>query len=69
MAIVKKAQYRGQAKTDTLDGGIRIEEGNNRIVGRDPDNKMRLLLGPHPEGLPWALTITSEGYDVTELFT
>lgn len=83
MAIQVKKKYTGQNKTDTLNGKIRIEDGNNRLVIEDnavevinitkdglalnDGTNNRLLLGRWPDGTI-GLIISKTGQDVYNVF-
>ena len=67
MAVVKKATYSGQSKTDVLNGKIRIEDGENRIVIYDEDN-LRIIIGLLPDGT-YGFVMSKEGYDLIDVFS
>ena len=64
MAIVTKKKYSGQQSTAVLDGKLRIEEGNNRLLLNDGEVN-RLIIGKAPNG-DYLIAITAKGIDVIE---
>lgn len=49
-----------QQSTDSLNGKLTFEQDKNRIVGRDEDNKIGLLIGTDP----FVVKIAKDGFDV-----
>lgn len=82
--IEKKVSYTGQKQVDTLNSGIRIEEGKGRLVISESGTEMlvaskdgfvlndgtdfRLILGKFPDGTI-GLIISKPGEDVYSLFS
>lgn len=65
MAIVTKSSYIGQKRTGTLNGRVRIEEGNGRLIMFD-GTVNRKVLG-YDEALNKEIEATSKpGEDVLE---
>jgi len=83
MAITTKKKYTGQQSTAILDGNIRIEEGNNRMVITNGSIEMltitqdgivlndgtnrRMIIGKMPDGTI-GIIISKTGADVFNLF-
>ncbi len=51
----------GQQSQDSLNGKLTFEQDNNRIVGRDENNKIGLLISTDP----FEVKIARDGFDVT----
>ena len=66
MTVIKRAVYKGQQKTDTLNSKLRIERGNNRMLLFDGTN-YRMIIGILPDGTV-GVVISKEGVDVLSLF-
>lgn len=66
MAIQTKKKYTGQQSTSVLNGQLRFEEGNNRLVLHDGDN-YRMVIGILPDGTI-GIAISKVGEDVFEAF-
>lgn len=64
MAIETKKKYSGQQSTAVLDGKVRIEDGNNRMLLHD-GNVNRLIIGKAPNG-EYLIAISAVGVDVIE---
>ena len=64
MAVISKSQYRGQARTESINGKLNFEQDNNRIVGRDANNLIRLLILAN--GIDFSMKISEDGVDVLE---
>lgn len=64
MAIQTKKKYSGQQTTEVLDGNVRIENGNNRLMMHDGEVN-RLLIGKAPNG-EYIIAISAVGVDVVE---
>lgn len=65
MAIQTKITQPGNGQTSTLGGQLRLDDGNNRMVGVEGEDT-RMLIGVHPDG-SWNITISSDGEDVFSL--
>lgn len=61
MSIEKQVAYEGQKKTDTLDGRVRIEEGNGRLIVSNGTNNVALF-GYDSEG-NIAVKVAKPGFD------
>lgn len=66
MAITKKKKYTGQQSTAVLNGKLRIDEGNNRLVLFDGTNN-RMIIGILPDDTI-GVAISKEGEDVFDAF-
>lgn len=66
MAIQTKKKYVGQQRTSVLNGQLRIEDGNNRMVLFDGTN-YRMIIGLLPDGTV-GIVISREGVDVFNVF-
>lgn len=64
MAIETKKKYNGQKSTAVLDGKLRIEDGNNRMLLHD-GTVNRLIIGKAPNG-EYLIAISAVGIDVVE---
>jgi hypothetical protein len=67
MAITTKKKYTGQESTSVLNGQLRIEDGNNRMVLYDGTD-YRMILGVLPDGTI-GMVISKPGIDVFSVFT
>lgn len=84
MALDKDISYSGQQQIDTLDSGVRIEEGRNRLVISENNINMlvatkdgfvlndgthnRMIIGLMPDG-NIGIVISKPGYDVYDIFS
>lgn len=66
MAIETKKKYTGSASTSVLNGQLRIDDGNNRMVLYD-GNYYRMIIGVLPDGTV-GMIISKPGVDVFSLF-
>lgn len=66
MVVVTKVKQPGQNTTSTLDGKIRIEDGNGRIIVNDGD-VYRFLIGPDPRG-KFVIALTKDNKDLFEAY-
>lgn len=64
ITTVKK--YNGQQSTSVLNGQLRIEDGNNRMVMYDGTH-YRMIIGLLPDGTV-GMVISKPGVDVFSLF-
>lgn len=64
MAIQTKKSYSGQKSTEVLDGHVRVETGNNRLMMNDGQTN-RLIIGKAPNG-DYLIAISAVGVDVIE---
>lgn len=64
MAIETKKKYSGQQSTSVIDGKVRIEDGNNRMLLHD-GTVNRLIIGRAPNG-EYLIAISAVGVDVIE---
>ena len=55
---------KGKKSIDGMAGGLRFEQDNNRIIGRDENNIPNLILSSIP-GEQSSFEISKQGYDVT----
>ena len=55
---------RGKQSVDGIDGGLRFEKDNNRIIGRDENNIPNLIISSVP-GQNALIEVAQAGYDVT----
>lgn len=53
----------GQQVTDSINGKLTFEQDKNRIVGRDENNLIRLLILAN--GTDFAMKVAKDGYDAT----
>ena len=67
MAIQTKKKYTGQHSTSVLNGQLRIEEGNNRMVLFN-GSIYRMIIGVLPDGTV-GIAISKEGEDVFAAFS
>ena len=64
--IQTKKRYSGQNSTSGLNGQLRFEEGNNRLVLHDGAN-YRMVIGVLPDG-SIGIAISKDGEDVFDAF-
>jgi hypothetical protein len=55
---------KGKQSVDGIDGGLRFEKDNNRIIGRDENNIPNLIISSVP-GQNALIEVAQAGYDVT----
>lgn len=65
MAIVKRVSRKGQNRTGILSGKLRIEDGNNRMVGHDGE-RFNMTFQYDEEIGTFILVIAKPGEDVFE---
>jgi hypothetical protein len=65
--IETKKKYTGQKSTSVLNGQLRIEDGNNRMVLYDGSN-YRMIIGVLPDGTV-GIAISKQGEDVFAAFS
>ena len=53
----------GGESSNSLNGKLNFEQDKNRIVGRDPDNNIRLLITS--DGTNFNMKVAKDGYDAT----
>ena len=54
----------GQKSTDSLKGGLKFEQDNNRIIGRDINNIPSLSIYSDPSGTGFAMKVSKPTFDV-----
>jgi hypothetical protein len=67
MAIEVKKKYTGSANTSVLNGQLRIDDGENRMVLFDGTN-YRMIIGVLPDGTV-GIAISKVGEDVFAAFS
>lgn len=55
---------KGKKSVDGISGGLRFEQDNNRIIGRDENNLPNLIISSVP-GQSALIEVAQDGYDVT----